>query len=89
MPKLIAYNARGWRIGEDHPRAKYTDHEVAQVLELRAAGMTYRAIARLMEIPAPTVRAWCAGLCRSEAPDHFGRLISPTVPQKVRGKRGG
>lgn len=28
MPKMVAVNDKGRRIGESHPRAKMTDHEV-------------------------------------------------------------
>ena len=89
MSKLIAYNARGWRIGEDHGRAKYTDHEVTLALDLRAAGLSYRAIAAALEVPAPTVRAWCLGLCRSEIPAQW-RRNTPTLKPINKGiKKGG
>lgn len=39
MPRLVAVNERGFRIGEDHPRAVLSDHDVEllhQLLEERA-----------------------------------------------------
>lgn len=52
------------RIGQDHPKAKYTDHECALVLALRAAGLTYREIAKRMGMPLSTVGAICIGRLR-------------------------
>ena len=83
--KLIAYNERGWRIGEDHPRAKYTDHEVSQVLYFRSLGMTYREISARLEIPWTTIRAMCSGAIRSERPARFRRFSNPPTMPKDQG----
>lgn len=86
--KLIAYNERGWRIGEDHPRAKYTDHEVSQVLALRGAGLTYREISERLEIPWTTIRAMCSGAIRAEQPAHYRRSITPPHTPRNKGRNG-
>ena len=83
--KLIAYSARGWRVGEDHPRAKYTNHEISLVLDLRAQGLAYREIAARLEMPWATVRDVCTGRIRSEPADHYGRLIYPPDTPKRKG----
>lgn len=57
--RLVAVNERGIRVGEDHPRARYTDGEVNMVLSLRDEGMSYDQIARLVEMPKGTVRDFC------------------------------
>lgn len=52
MPKLVKVNDHGRRIGEDHPRAILTDHEVELLLELLderealVAGMEAQGFAR-------------------------------------------
>lgn len=61
----------GARIGEDAPSAKYTDEEVDRVLAMRAEGMSYREIARIMDIPKSTVWAICRGLLRSAMVDRW------------------
>lgn len=47
--KLVAVNEQGRRIGESHPRAKLTDHEVDLVHELVEEGMSLRQIAEKFE----------------------------------------
>ena len=41
MYKTVAVNDAGLRIGEDHPQARYTNHEIDLVLELRDEGRSY------------------------------------------------
>jgi DNA invertase Pin-like site-specific DNA recombinase len=43
--RMVAVNDRGARIGEGHPRAVLTDHDVALVIELRDQGMSLGKIA--------------------------------------------
>ncbi|MGV8955308.1 MAG: hypothetical protein ACOH2M_29700 [Cypionkella sp.] len=62
MPKLVAVNAHGLRIGEDHPRAKLTDGEVELVRQLNEGGMGYGTIALKFEVSKSAV-AW---ICRYE-----------------------
>lgn len=65
MLKLVAVNAQNLRIGEDHPRCRYTDAEVGLVIRLRGSGMSYGEIARKAEMPKSTVRDIL--LCRTRA----------------------
>lgn len=44
--KQITVNARGNRVGETHHRAKLADKDVAMILELHEAGLSYKQIAR-------------------------------------------
>ena len=62
----LAVNERGYRIGEDHHNARYTNGEVEMVLVLRDEGLGYKAIAKRMEIPVTTVRDICLGRRRSQ-----------------------
>lgn len=55
----------GERIGQDHPKAKYTDREVELVAELRRSGMGFKSIAAAMDMPRRTVRDICSGRIRA------------------------
>ncbi|HCE08102.1 MAG TPA: hypothetical protein DEQ40_05785 [Oxalobacteraceae bacterium] len=59
MSKLIAVDARGHWIGEDHPKAKLTDREVELIRSLREEGWTYQAISDKLETPRSTVQMIC------------------------------
>lgn len=60
--RTVALNERGnVRIGEDHPRAQLTDHEVRLVLAMRESGMRYEDIAAAMEVSKSTVAMICRG----------------------------
>ncbi|MFV0680000.1 hypothetical protein [Ottowia sp.] len=61
-----SFNERGWRIGQMHPRALYTDREVELVLELRDEGWGYKRIAKKMEMPRRTVRDICSARIRCQ-----------------------
>lgn len=73
--KLIAVNNAGYRIGESHHRAKLTDEDVALILALRAAGLSYGEIARKWDagvcISRSTVRDICLGRIRGQYPDRY------------------
>lgn len=59
-------NSRGRLIGQEHPRAKYTDREVELVLGLADQGWQSRRIAQAMEMPRRTVRDILAGRIRCQ-----------------------
>lgn len=59
--KARSTNDRGHVVGEDHHRARFTDHEVWLMRELRAAGLTYPAIAEKFESNKWTVMRICLG----------------------------
>ena len=48
--RMVAVNDVGRRIGEDHPGAVLSDHEVDLVHALHADGMSMAEIARKMEV---------------------------------------
>lgn len=82
--KLVAINERGLRIGEDHPRAKLTDHDVSLILALiedsdtaRIAGkraLTDTEIARKFDISKSTVHYYRTGVLRSQIPSRWKRV---------------
>ena len=54
--KLVGVDERGNRVGEDHPRAKLTDHEVDLIRELHeGGGLSMREIAEKFDIAKSTV----------------------------------
>ncbi|TAN29576.1 MAG: hypothetical protein EPN31_06210 [Castellaniella sp.] len=73
MSKLVALNEHGLPIGEDHPKARYTNHEVDLVLALRDQGASYGEIARKMDMPKATVQAICNGRARCQTPYQYSK----------------
>lgn len=60
----VAVNEAGYRIGEDHPNAKLTNHEVELILQMREQCMSYMQIALKFDISKSQVRNICKGLKR-------------------------
>ena len=71
--RMVAVNEKGQRIGEDHPRAVLTDHEVDLLLELKAEGYSLAWLAAKFEISR--FHAWriVTGRKRSQTPARFKR----------------
>jgi predicted DNA-binding protein (UPF0251 family) len=59
MKKMVALNERRRRIGEDHPNAKLTDHEVELIRDLREHGMKYKTLAEKFEVSKSTIAMVC------------------------------
>lgn len=66
MSRMVAVNAAGRRIGEDHPRANFSNHEIDTIREMyeeypvgdpRHIG--YRALAKIWECSRETIRDIC------------------------------
>lgn len=64
---LVAVNDRGRVIGEDHPRAVLSNHEIYLLLEMHDAGWGYNRLAKKFEIGKSTVRDICKGLNRQQS----------------------
>ena len=58
MP-AIRRNHRGYRVGQDHQRAKAEDAVVRRARELHEGGMGYKRIGRQLNVPPRTVADWC------------------------------
>lgn len=71
MTKLVGVNERGRRIGQDHPRAVLSDHEVSLVFELRSMEWGYKRIAAKLEISKRHVRDILKGDRRGQYPTRF------------------
>lgn len=59
-------NRRGRLIGQDHPRARYTDGEVSMVLALADQGWRVSSIVAKLEMPRRTVRDIISGRIRQQ-----------------------
>ena len=69
MPAVVALNAAGRRIGEGHPRAVLSDHEVDLVLELLDdRALSQQQVADIMEISRRSVRDIGTGRRRAQIP---------------------
>jgi ribosome-binding protein aMBF1 (putative translation factor) len=89
----VAVNARGNRLGDDHPAAKLTQAQVDQLLtsyeegqqmtqrERRAAGLSQRQLAASYGIAHGTVSDYVSARRRAEIPD---RYVSKT--RRVKGQ---
>lgn len=77
MYKTVAVNDAGLRIGEDHPNARLTDHEVELIRQLRDEGMSYRALAEKFECSRWTVGRICRFERRNCQPARFKRVHMP------------
>src|SRR5687767_8941796 len=77
MPKLVKVNEEGRRIGESHPRAKLTDHEVDLLQQLidmlieegKSPVEAYEIAAQKFELTAGYVRRVRAGERRCQTAD--------------------
>lgn len=62
---LVAVNERGHVVGQSHPRAVLTDHEVELLLELRDEGYSLGWLARKFEVSKGCVQGIVSGRNRS------------------------
>lgn len=63
--RKFMYGESGKMVGESHPKAVLTDHEVNLMLELREEGKTYSWLAGKFEISVDSVRSICRGRTRA------------------------
>lgn len=85
-PKRVGLNARGVRVGEDHPRAKLTDHEVDLLLQMleeadadKAAGrphLTRRELADKFEISLDCLYSIQKGRTRGQTPERYKTILT-------------
>ena len=71
--RMLAVNDRGQRIGESHPGAVLTDHEVGMLQDLRDEGYSYSRLAKMFEVSKGTVAKILTGQCRCQTPVAFRR----------------
>lgn len=57
----VACTATGHPVGASHPNAKHDDTLPARAREMRAQGLTYRAIGKALGVSEWTARHWAVG----------------------------
>lgn len=67
MGAALAVNDANRVIGQDHPRASLTDHEVDLIVELREGGMLLRELAEKFDISVSSVFDYVKGRRRAQA----------------------
>jgi hypothetical protein len=72
--RLVAVNDARRRIGQDHPRAVLSDHEVELVHRLREDGLTLAEIAEKMEVSKGCVWKIVAGYRRGQVAADWVRV---------------
>jgi predicted DNA-binding protein (UPF0251 family) len=72
--RMVPVNDARRRIGESHPGAVLTDHEVELVHELAEQGMTLAEIARKMEVSKGCVWKIVHGYRRGQVPAGWVRV---------------
>ena len=81
--RAVSVNDQGMVIGQDHHRAKLTDHEVDLIIELRADGMSLVEIGRKFDISKGMAHDLCSGRRRS----HIAigqKLLAPPAKRRYR-----
>jgi hypothetical protein len=74
----VALSATGKRVGESHPKATLTDHEVDLLLELRDEGFSLSWLAEKFEIAKTTAHSIVTGRTRATQPATY-RTQKPHV----------
>ena len=67
LHRWIAFNSAGRRIGQEHPRAKFTDRDVEMAIQLSYEGFSLSEISLNLEIPKSTICRWLSGESRGQA----------------------
>lgn len=68
---MIGVNEEGRRVGQSHPRSRYPDSLIDEVLRLLEDGISRKAIAQILRIPYTTVRAVASGRIRNQQAVRF------------------
>ena len=66
-------NENGRRIGEGHPRARYSDSLTNRVFDMKEAGVSSETVSKILGIPASTIRSMANGQARRQLPDVYVR----------------
>jgi len=72
--RVVVVNEAGRRIGESHPRARLTDHEIDLIRELHEEGLGYKKIAVKFETSPGHVRSIVKCTKRAQIADRAKRI---------------
>lgn len=75
--RMVAVNERGHVVGQDHPRAVLTDHDVDLVFALREDGLSLGRIAKAMEVSKGCIAHILAGRTRAHVVVTWRRVSLP------------
>lgn len=65
----VGVNEKGLRVGEDHQRAKLTDHDVELMRQLHEEdGIGYKRLAKMFDVSREQARAICRYQARAQTP---------------------
>ena len=67
MARAVCINDRGHIVGQDHHRARLSDHDCWLICDLKAEGLSYRQIALKFEMARETIADICKGRRRGQA----------------------
>ena len=85
--KIVGIDEYGNRVGEDHPRAQLTDHEVELIRQLHEeGGLSMREIAEKFEVAKSTIVAIVNYKRRATAPVGWRRVKLTAGAAKIVGK---
>jgi transposase len=70
----VMVNEAGRRIGESHPRARLTDHEIDLIRELHEGGLGYKKIAKKFDTGRETIRDIVRCKKRAQIPARLKRV---------------
>ncbi len=80
--RFVAVNARGCRIGQDHPRAKLSDDDVGVIFDLLDEGLSYGEIAKKFDVGRACIQKIANGSRRCQRAE---RYLLVSVPQDALG----
>jgi hypothetical protein len=69
--RLVGVNERGLRVGEDHQRAKLSNHSVELIRQLREEGMPRQMLADKFEVSLRTIDYICSYGRRAQFPVRY------------------
>jgi len=78
--QYVAVNDAGRRIGESHPRAQLTDHEVDLIRELIESGMSLREVAKKFEVSFSLAGQIARYEVRAQTPSEL-RAVEARMPR--------
>lgn len=84
--RFVGVNDKGYRVGEDHHRAKLTNAQVDEIHELREQGLTYGQINKKTGIPKSTIASILQYNRRAQTPTRW-RLVDLTKDKPAQAHR--
>jgi transposase len=82
--RRVSVNDRGHVVGQDHHRAKFSNHDIDLMIELHADGMSYLQIAIKFETSKFTVRDYVKGRRRGHTAVGQKTLAPPAARRRFK-----